>query len=392
MTSKLFNNRYTDRISGIIHHWPESLIAVWSFVRFLFFCIEEKTVLLVEPNAFHAEVLPGFCRYFNDLGYRVILFCRYANTTEGVFCRCIKVPQTYVFSPFWMRIVLQLNKLRDVDFILFTSKKMFDQHVRIWGDYIGCLKVKPKVRYGCFFVEHRFEPDKQINQEDYRNTFLLSSLSYNGIDLPILNPHWFGEVKHTRLNQNKRIFIFIGGGAIYKDSIQRLIEVVRVLEQNYKFEVWVIGKGTDSFSSESLPKSMQFFGRLSFDKMYELLEKADFLLPLLDPENEKHQQYLQGTTSGSSQLILGFTIIPVIHTEFARHYGFSEENAILYGNKTFTCAMQCALQISPIEYKKKQHALVQLRDLVYDVSLMNLQEAITKCIKNKDFVEPIVEP
>jgi hypothetical protein len=54
--------------------------------------------------------------------------------------------------------------------------------------------------------------------------------------------------------------------------------------------------------------------------------------------------------------------------------------------------MQCALQISPEEYKMKQLALAQLRDQVYDISLNNLQAAITKCIKNKDFVEPIVEP
>jgi hypothetical protein len=379
VTSRLFHNRYADRITGIILHWPESLIAVWSFVRFLFFRIEEKTVLMVEPNAFHAEVLPGFYKYFDDLGYKVILFCRYANTTEGVFCRCTKTPPIFVFSPFWMRIALQLNKLRDIDFILFTSKKMFDQHAHIWGEYIGCLKSKPKARYGYFFVEHNFDPGKESCQVDYQNTFLLSRKSYNGIDMPILNPHWFGEVKHTQLSQDKRKFIFIGGGSIYKDSIQELVETVRILEQDYEFEVWVIGKGTDAFSAESLPQSIRFWGRLPFDKVYELLEKADFLLPLLDPANENHQQYLKGVTSGSRQLALGFNIIPIIHQEFAKHYGFGKDNAILHENQKLTDAMKCALQISSEEYKMKQLALAQLRDQIYDISLKNLQTAISIC-------------
>lgn len=379
MTSRLFHNRYTDRIAGIIQHWPESLIAIWSFVRFLFFRIEEKTVLLVEPNAFHAEVLPGFFKYFDDLGYKVILFCRYANTTEGVFCRCTKTPLIFIFSPFWMRIALQLNKLKDIEFILFTSKKMYDQHMHFWGEYIGCLKSRPKARYGCFFVEHNFDHEKDSCQEDYQNTFLLSSKSYKGIDLPMLNPNWFGEIKHTQLSQNKRVFIFIGGGSIYKDSLQELVDTIRILEQHFKFEVLVIGKGTDAFSAESLPKSIHFLGRLPFDKVYELLEKADFLLPLLDPANEKHQQYLKGVTSGSRQIALGFNIIPIIHQEFAKHYGFSKDNAIIHENQKLQDAMQCALQISPEEYKMKQLALAQLRDQVYNISINNLQAAISIC-------------
>jgi hypothetical protein len=64
----------------------------------------------------------------------------------------------------------------------------------------------------------------------------------------MLNPHWFGEVKHTQLSQNKRIFIFIGGGSIYKDSIQ---EIGRNHPDSgasiIKFEVWVIGKGNGCF-------------------------------------------------------------------------------------------------------------------------------------------------
>jgi len=369
---QLLNNRYINFIKGIIKHWPESILSIWSFARFLFFRIEKKTSLLVEPNAFHAEVLPGFCKYFDDLGYRVILFCRYANANEGVFCRCSKTPQTFVFSPFWMRIALQMNKLRGIDFVFFTSKKMFDPYVHIWGDYIGCLKSMPKVRIGCFFVEHRFEPDNQTKSEDYQNTFLLSAQSYDGIDLPMLNPHWFGEVIHTRLNLDKRIFIFIGGGAIYKQNIKELMEIVRVLEHQHQFEVWVIGNGTDSFSAEAPPKSMHFFGRLPFDMMYKLLEKADFLLPLLDPANEKHQQYLHGTTSGSRQLILGFNKVAIIHDEFAKRYDFNEYNSVLYGSCGFPSAMTRALSMTEKEYILLQNNLKALSQVIYNESLANL--------------------
>ena len=33
--------------------------------------VRKNSVLIVEPNPYHAEILPGFVRYFQDLNYNV---------------------------------------------------------------------------------------------------------------------------------------------------------------------------------------------------------------------------------------------------------------------------------------------------------------------------------
>ena len=96
-SSRLFKNKYTARLAGIIRYWPELPVAVVSFIRFALLRVSKRTVLLVEPNTFHGEIQPGCCKYFEDLGYDVVVVCRYANQSENVFCRFQKAPMVFTF-------------------------------------------------------------------------------------------------------------------------------------------------------------------------------------------------------------------------------------------------------------------------------------------------------
>jgi glycosyltransferase involved in cell wall biosynthesis len=376
--ARLLQSRYADRIVGIIKHWPEVVLSFASFVRFQFLRVNRKTILLVEPNTFHGEVLPGFCKYFEDLGYDVVVICRYANYHEDVFCRYVHKPRMFVFDPLPMRWILQTRKISAFDFVLFTSNQIFAQDIRVFGEYIGLLKSVPKPRYGCFYVEHSFHPDEKSYATDIKEMFLLSADVYKGQVVPMLNPQYFGEVRHTPLNRGKRVFVFIGGVAFYKNSIQMLLDAVRKLEKKFEFEVWMIGSGTDSSLSDSLPASIKTFGRLPFEEMFQCIEKADFMLPLLDPENQDHQHYLQGVTSGSRQLILGFNKLAVIHAEFAKRYDFSDKDSILHEDGSLARAMERALTMTETEYTELQQGLRKLAEAVYSESLENLRKRINE--------------
>lgn len=376
LITRLFNNRYTDRVAGVVHYWPEAALSIFSIVRLLWLRVKRKTVLLVEPNTFHGEILPGFCKYFQDLGYDVVVMCRYANYREDVFYRYVDKPLLFVFDPLPMRWVLQMKKIAAFDFVLFTSNQIFAPDIRMWGEYHGCLKSAPKSRVGNFYVEHSFHPDEKSYTTDLKDMFLLTRSAYNGVEVPMLNPHYFGEVRHTPLNQGKRVFIFVGEVSSKNSSISLLIDSVRHLEKKFEFEVWLVGKGTDTYLQESLPSSIRTFGRQSFEAMFQLLEKADFILPLLDPESDDHKKYLRGLTSGSRQLILGFCKVAVIHNEFAKAYDFSGRDSILYGNSRFSQGMERALTITEKEYADLQQGLRQLAGTVYDESLENLRKRI----------------
>lgn len=375
--SRLVKNRYTDRLAGVIRHWPEVLLGVFSFLRLLRLRVDSKTVLLVEPNPYHSEILPGFCKYFQDLGYEVVVFCRHANVRDDAFCRSPARPRRLVFSPTTMRWALRRRKVGSFDFVLFTSNQFFSQDVRFWGEYIVYLGFVPRPRYGVFYVEHTFHPERKGLVNDTRDLFLLTSDCHNGLSLPMLNPHYFGDVKQTSLNKGKRIFISVGGITSKNRNTTLLFDAVRELEKRYAFEVWLVGFAKESSLLESLPGSVRILGRLPFEEMFQCIEKSDFFLPLLDPANDSQRRYLRGKSSGSRQLILGFAKVPVIHSAFAKAYGFSERDSILHGEGGFAEAMERALALSEDEYASRRKGLQALAAAVYQESLANLD----RCLK-----------
>lgn len=377
---RLRRSRYGERLAGIIRHWPEALLAFASFARFLCLRLERETVLLVEPNAFHGVVLPGFFKYFQDLGYDVVLLCRLVNLRDDVFCRCVAKPRVFVFAPKLMQWALRTRKIGCFDFVLFTSNQFFDQGVHYWGEYIGYLKFTPKPRFGVFAVEHDFIPDRFSCLNDIRSLFLLTPRNYNGTTVPMLNPHYFGDVKHTSLSRGKRIFIAVGAVLAKQCALPILIQTVQQLEKKFEFEVWLIGKGADTLLMESLPESIRTFGYLSFGEMFQLMEDADFMLPLLDPLNDDHRHYLHSVTSGACLLILGFWKVPLFHNAFASIYGFSERDSILHGDGGFSLAMEKALTMRNKEYAELQQGVKKMAERIYNESLENLRRLIeNKC-------------
>jgi hypothetical protein len=372
----LLGSRYADRLRGIIQHWPEALVGIPSLFRFLLLRVYPKTVLLVEPNAFHGVVLPGYYKYLKDLGFSVVLLCRYANYKNSAFCRCKEKPRLFVVSPTLMRWALRSRKIRQFDFVFFTSSQMFEQSVRAFGEVINYLGAKPQARLGVLHVEHQFLPQQKTYTTDLRDMFVLTKSVSNEVEPPMLNPHWFGDVRHTSLNQGKRIFIAVGNLKYKNNSIPVLFESVRKLEGKYDFEVWLIGAGTKGLEEVGLPRSVKTFGYQTFGKMYELLEHADFILPLLDPDYEGHQHYLEGVTSGAILLSLGFSKIPIMHNRFAERYGFSAQDSILHESGGFEEAMKRALLLDESEYAVIQQQLHELEQSVYSESLENLQKRI----------------
>ena len=46
-----------------------------------------KKVLVVEPNPFHGEVVPGVVYYFRNLEYDVTVIMQKKNIKEDAFCK-----------------------------------------------------------------------------------------------------------------------------------------------------------------------------------------------------------------------------------------------------------------------------------------------------------------
>ena len=66
--------------------------------KFLSDKVKEKSVLMVEPNPYHFELQPGFCKYFQDLGYNVDVIAQPELLTDSSYIRYPKPPDIFYLS------------------------------------------------------------------------------------------------------------------------------------------------------------------------------------------------------------------------------------------------------------------------------------------------------
>ncbi len=368
-------NKYKYMKSFSFREWFEGLA---SYVRFVRYRPAGPAVLMVEPNSFHGEILPGYIHYFNQLGFEVVLLWRQANASSGVFSRLLnaEMPRAFAMSPFWLKRSLAVVPTNRYNHLFLASN-----YLVVPGGYYGMFvnylsKQSIFHRQPHLLVEHCF---KNLQQDNClaKHVFLLSELEHPKKAVSMLNPHYFGKVASHAL-ATKRVFVTVGEVTKRNRNFDILIEAVEALESNGfdNFEVHVIGRGANGDLFNGASTKIKPHGYLSYQAMYNVVESADFFLPLLDPENEGHRRYLSGETSGSRQLILGFLKPPIIQAEFANCYDFTPTDAVVYGIEDLAVAMERALCLEPSEYEAMLGELEVLAASVREKSLLNLKAAL----------------
>lgn len=83
-----------------IDRLTEHIISFFDILKFKTYKIKRKSVLIVEPNPYHGEILPGFVKYFQEVleGYNTDLFLRRKNITDSPFIN-IKNINIFTCSP-----------------------------------------------------------------------------------------------------------------------------------------------------------------------------------------------------------------------------------------------------------------------------------------------------
>ena len=111
--------------------------------------------------------------------------------------------------------------------------------------------------------------------------------------------------------------------------------------------------------------------------MYKLVEKCDFIIPYLNPDDPQHDWYVQTGTSGSFQLSYGFLKPIIVHSKFAVHHGFNDENSFVYAsNEELLSKMINAIEQNEQEYATMQSKLKIVADSIYETSYNNLKSLI----------------
>ena len=341
--------------------------------------IKDNTFIVWEPcSKSHSEVVPGFCKYLLDLGYHVSVLVTPDRYKEGLFSRFEEKNISY--NKLTQKEIKEYFKHTNIDkikgVIVTTVGKICDC---VHYDQAYSAFYPDTDRKKLLFVEHeaRFAADKGMWKD---SLITLRKLNYKGAKSVVINPHYFGKVNITPKNKDITNFITIGAIRPNKKNSQMIVDAVqRIYNQGYRnFKITVVGKGSIKHIPKEIRKFFDVRGRLSFKRMYEELEKADFMLTSYNEYDPEHIRYNTSGTSGNFQLVYGF-LKPCIITEgFAPINGFNRENAILYKeDENYADALIEGINMSQDSYSKMQGKLREYEQKLYIESLNNLKKLVT---------------
>lgn len=357
------------------------LINSLNTICFLLNSPKENTVLLIEANNSHTELLPSFVKYLNELNYNVEII---ANSEQIGFLPNLNANKTFFFNIPGIGTILKFKKIEKYSFIIFTSYRLYyptpdrKSPKSTIFDYFDIKYIRKKgQKKAAAYVFHHIEDYNELIKEP---SIVLSDVLKSNNELFVINPCYFKE--NTPKNKNKKT-VFVAVGKLEnsrKNSNLLFNNIKELLKEDIKnFEVNIIGDNTIDCIPNDLKGFINIKGKLNFEKLYQTLELADFYLPLLDPI--EHKRYLTLGTSGSFQLIRGFLLPPVIHSVFADAHDFNNENSIIYNqNEEFSSMLKVAINMNNEKYLSLQKNLFKNREKIYNNSIQNLKTLLDKFI------------
>jgi len=350
------------------HHSFRSFV----LVRFLRRIVPQKSVLIVEPNPYHGEILPGYAKYWCDLGYNVELILRPELVYDAPFCRFDKTPKIFYMLPHQTKRALKI-KAKSYDFVFLSTSVIATVQA---GCYIKHLGFEPNGKHGFFMIEHTIAPHIKEMGHDKLGAPIFSISGFQNV--PALSPHYFGDIKIT----SKSVKTSFAATVNISENRTLLFDSVRELLRrgHDNFRVIICGRTVAIKIPSDLKKYIVKTGKCSFDTLWKIWEQSDFMLPLLNPEPRAGQErYAGNCCTGSYNGILGFQKPAIIHSTFSKHYKLDETNSIIYDdNKKLPDAMVQAIMMNNANYAEMQSGLSKLAKSLEKESLDNLQAAIEK--------------
>lgn len=331
-----------------------------------------RSVLVVEPNAYHGCVLPGVAKYFCELGYNVDVLCRTEVFVEDPFVNFVHAADApRIFDGNAKQLMQWLLSLtgNEYEHVFFSSPP--SEPLMKSADIISRTKAKG----GVMLLRHQVD-DSSVVPEGVESSFTL--ISHHGV--PMLSPHYFGEFERKVYSSKTVKFVAIGEVVGKCKNHRLLIDAADQLVQRgiTNFDVSVIGK-THWKDKVKVPRHLKryikFTGRLDFKRMYAKVNASDFILALLDPANSGHDRYNGSVVTGSLQLSLGFRKPLVVSEPFAAFLGLDRSNSILYPENSLLEAMSSAIHISENGYHELTNGVSELAKQMHQTSLENLKKA-----------------
>lgn len=199
-----------------------------------------RTILILEPNYCHGEVIPGFCRHLLDMGYCVDVLMHHSLARQSPLC-CFKEGDIHIFTAMctsWKRLA-KARVLTRYEAILISTSAFYDTPG--WASFLHMTGLDKFAN--LLAVEHELKDIPRFGEEELdRQGRLLTLGSFpRGM---MVNPHFFGEIPPAPRNREP-VFITVGSLSAQRKNHELLVEAL---------ETPSAMKGTGTFPSSSWGK------------------------------------------------------------------------------------------------------------------------------------------
>ena len=360
---------------------PYSILLLFSkyFTKYLlnffrkpfgFFSSRENTVLLLEFYYVHGESLPGYIKYFLDLGHNVDVVLRKLTNKE-------RKNDPGLFSCFSSNDNVRIKYMSDLDmnFLLRSSITSNYRYIMInsfsdgtelyYLSFVDIFRLKPIcVVHNPNLKSNYFQTDRIIS--------LVKMKHLNRKSTPAVNPHYFGEYATT---QKKEIttFVALNSNNPIRRNVSLLFDACGLLHKKgiSRYKIKLIGKGIAV--PECYRGNIYDFGYLDYKEMFAEIKDSDFFLTLLDQGSIQYTN----KASGSYQISYGFLKPAVLHSIFSEISGFNNKNSMLYNdNSELADTMEKCINMSNDNYISLVNALEASEKELYNTSLCNLKTVL----------------
>jgi len=364
-----FINLLFFNVKGDLKH---KKLTIYNFNDFLNNSIRTNSTFIFEYNKYHHECIPGFVRYFEDLNFNVdILILRGHEDSMELYPYNDRI-HLYLYDSINQikrkikRIRKKVTKYNHILINSLNDDKKVKKLLKAIGAYYSSHS---------YFVAHDTNFVRKQGMQHYFDKGRIFTLGYfqGGVQV---NPHYFGDIKLHNKNKLPRFFMTSTIDREYKTFVNAS-EVVK--SEGLEFEVLITGR-YNVFSEKILPNQLKshyhFNHFIPYIEMYKKIEKSDFIIITLDPNNKDAEIFRTLRCSGSVQLGYGFHKPMLIHEEYAALYNLTNTNSFLFNNENFIHIFKKAIKLTDKEYHEKQINLIKTANSVYNLSLKNLKNSL----------------
>ncbi|MDO4503583.1 MAG: RICIN domain-containing protein [Clostridia bacterium] len=335
---------------------------------------KSKNVLLVEFNPYHHECVPGYVKYFLNLGYEVDIFI--LSGYEDCFSRFDKNEKLKIYTfknydEIYENSMILSTLIEKYKFIFLNSietqhRPLNEMEIFQKPNTIAVAHSTNSLKKGDWYFRNIFN--------NFINEKRIVTLGKFNVGT-FVNPHYFGKIDN-HIKNKKTNFIVVGNIYSSNRNYNMLIDAVKKLKsKNLDFKITIVGRSGSLNVPQEIKEYFNPKGSVNYRNLYKEVDNSDYMLMLLDPKNKEHLRYKTSNVTGNAQLCYGFSKPPIISDGFSDFYKLNNGNSIIYSDN-LAVAMEKAITMDENSYFNLQKNLKETAKDIFNISLDNLKNIL----------------